>query len=128
MVAFRLLLSTVGKDPIYGTERFTFHIFSLFDGLNIALLYRRIAAIGFDAASPIGGEHVPAWSATAALLHANRGSRRKGHRHAVRSRGVGISRPPQALTLRHRFGEKLRYVENLTLSPKPSLKLPMPLS
>ena len=38
MVAFGLLLSTVGKDPIYGTERFTFHIFSLFDGLNIALL------------------------------------------------------------------------------------------
>jgi putative tricarboxylic transport membrane protein len=38
MVAFGLLLSTVGKDPIYGAERFTFHIFSLFDGLNIALL------------------------------------------------------------------------------------------
>ncbi len=38
MVAFGLLLSSVGKDPIYGTERFTFHIFSLFDGLNIALL------------------------------------------------------------------------------------------
>ena len=38
MVAFGLLLSTVGKDPIYGTERFTFDIFSLFDGLNIALL------------------------------------------------------------------------------------------
>src|SRR5262245_50080407 len=38
MGAFGLLLSTVGKDPIYGTERFTFHIFSLFDGLNIALL------------------------------------------------------------------------------------------
>ena len=38
MVAFGLLLSTVGKDPIYGTERFTFGIFSLFDGLNIALL------------------------------------------------------------------------------------------
>src|SRR5436190_16327955 len=38
MVSFGLLLSTVGKDPIYGTERFTFHIFSLFDGLNIALL------------------------------------------------------------------------------------------
>src|SRR4029078_5966099 len=36
--AIGLLLSTVGKDPIYGTERFTFHIFSLFDGLNIALL------------------------------------------------------------------------------------------
>ena len=38
MVAFGLLLSTVGKDPIYGTERFTFGMFTLFDGLNIALL------------------------------------------------------------------------------------------
>ncbi len=38
MVAFGLLLSTVGKDPIYGTERFTFGVFSLFDGLNMALL------------------------------------------------------------------------------------------
>ncbi len=38
MVAFGLLLSTVGRDPIYGTERFTFGIFTLFDGLNIALL------------------------------------------------------------------------------------------
>ena len=38
MVACGLLLSTVGKDPIYGTERFTFGIFSLFDGLNVALL------------------------------------------------------------------------------------------
>jgi putative tricarboxylic transport membrane protein len=38
MVALGLLLSTVGRDPIYGTERFTFGIFTLFDGLNIALL------------------------------------------------------------------------------------------
>lgn len=38
MVAFGLLLSTVGRDPIYGTERFTFGIFTLFDGLNMALL------------------------------------------------------------------------------------------
>lgn len=38
MVAFGLLLSTVGKDPIYGTERFTFGVYTLFDGLNIALL------------------------------------------------------------------------------------------
>src|SRR6185436_16563769 len=38
MVATGLLLSSVGKDPIYGTERFTFGIFTLFDGLNIALL------------------------------------------------------------------------------------------
>jgi putative tricarboxylic transport membrane protein len=38
MVSFGLLLSTVGRDPIYGTERFTFHIFTLFDGLNMALL------------------------------------------------------------------------------------------
>jgi putative tricarboxylic transport membrane protein len=38
MVSFGLLLSTVGRDPIYGTERFTFGIFSLFDGLNMALL------------------------------------------------------------------------------------------
>jgi putative tricarboxylic transport membrane protein len=38
MVAAGLLLSTVGRDPIYGTERFTFGIFTLFDGLNIALL------------------------------------------------------------------------------------------
>ena len=38
MVALGLLLSTVGRDPIYGTERFTFGIFTLFDGLNMALL------------------------------------------------------------------------------------------
>ena len=38
MVAMGLLLSTVGRDPIYGTERFTFGIFTLFDGLNMALL------------------------------------------------------------------------------------------
>ena len=38
MVSFGLLLSTVGRDPIYGTERFTFGIFTLFDGLNMALL------------------------------------------------------------------------------------------
>ena len=38
MVAVGLLLSTVGRDPIYGTERFTFGIFTLFDGLNVALL------------------------------------------------------------------------------------------
>src|SRR5712691_11778366 len=38
MVAFGLLLSTVGRDPIYGTERYTFGIFSLYDGLNMALL------------------------------------------------------------------------------------------
>jgi putative tricarboxylic transport membrane protein len=38
MVACGLLLATVGKDPIYGTERFTFGIYSLFDGLNVALL------------------------------------------------------------------------------------------
>jgi putative tricarboxylic transport membrane protein len=38
MVAFGLLLSTVGRDPIYGTERFTFGVFTLFDGLNMALL------------------------------------------------------------------------------------------
>ena len=34
MVATGLLLSTVGKDPIYGTERFTFGVFTLFDGLE----------------------------------------------------------------------------------------------
>jgi putative tricarboxylic transport membrane protein len=38
MVAVGLLLSTVGRDPIYGTERFTFGVFTLFDGLNVALL------------------------------------------------------------------------------------------
>jgi putative tricarboxylic transport membrane protein len=38
MVAVGLMLSTVGKDPIYGTERFTFGVYTLFDGLNIALL------------------------------------------------------------------------------------------
>src|SRR6185369_11243503 len=38
MVAAGRLLSTVGRGPIYGTERFTFGIFTLFDGLNIALL------------------------------------------------------------------------------------------
>jgi putative tricarboxylic transport membrane protein len=38
MVSLGLLLSTVGRDPIYGTERFTFGIFTLFDGLNMALL------------------------------------------------------------------------------------------
>lgn len=38
MVALGLLLSTVGRDPIYGTERFTLGIFTLFDGLNMALL------------------------------------------------------------------------------------------
>lgn len=38
MVMFGLLLATVGVDPIYGTERFTFGIYSIFDGLNIALL------------------------------------------------------------------------------------------
>ena len=38
MVALGLLLSTVGRDPIYGTERFTFGIFTLFDGFNVALL------------------------------------------------------------------------------------------
>src|SRR5437879_4684428 len=38
MVSFGLLLSAVGRDPIYGTERFTFGIFSLYDGLNMALL------------------------------------------------------------------------------------------
>ena len=38
MVELGLLLSTVGRDPIYGTERFTFGIFTLFDGLNMALL------------------------------------------------------------------------------------------
>jgi putative tricarboxylic transport membrane protein len=38
MVSFGLLLSTVGRDPIYGAERFTFGIFSIYDGLNMALL------------------------------------------------------------------------------------------
>ncbi len=38
MVSLGLLLSTVGRDPIYGTERFTFGVFTLFDGLNMALL------------------------------------------------------------------------------------------
>ena len=38
MVAFGLLLATVGIDPIYGTERFTFGVYSIYDGLNMALL------------------------------------------------------------------------------------------
>src|SRR5215475_6036693 len=37
MVAVGLLLSTVVRDPISGTERFTFGVYTLFDGLNIAL-------------------------------------------------------------------------------------------
>jgi putative tricarboxylic transport membrane protein len=62
-VALGLLLSTVGKDPIYGTERFTFHIFSLFDGLNIALLAMGVFGVaellvmaegGSAAAQPVG--------------------------------------------------------------------------
>jgi putative tricarboxylic transport membrane protein len=38
MVALGLLLATVGIDPIYGTERFTFGVYSIYDGLNMALL------------------------------------------------------------------------------------------
>lgn len=38
MVALGLLLATVGVDPIYGTERFTFGVYSIYDGLNMALL------------------------------------------------------------------------------------------
>src|SRR3979409_1381641 len=38
MVSFGLLLSTVGRAPLYGAERFTFGIFSIYDGLNMALL------------------------------------------------------------------------------------------
>lgn len=38
MVMLGMLLSTVGIDPIFGTERFTFGIYSLFDGIHIATL------------------------------------------------------------------------------------------
>lgn len=38
MVALGLLLSTVGVDLISGVERFTFHVYDLRDGLNIAVL------------------------------------------------------------------------------------------
>jgi putative tricarboxylic transport membrane protein len=38
MVSLGLLLSTVGRDPIYGTERYTYGIFTLFDGINMPLL------------------------------------------------------------------------------------------
>ena len=74
MVAFGLLLSTVGKDPIYGTERFTFHIFSLFDGLNIALLAMGVFGVaellvmaegGSAAAQPVGSPGCSSSSPTA---------------------------------------------------------------
>ncbi len=38
MVALGLLLSTVGLDPILGTERFTFGSTSLTDGVNLAVM------------------------------------------------------------------------------------------
>ncbi len=38
MVAFGLVLSTVGLDPILGTERFTFGSTSLTDGVNLAVM------------------------------------------------------------------------------------------
>src|SRR5687767_13130304 len=56
MVATDLLLSTVGKDPIYGTERFTFGVFTLFDGLNIALLAMGIFGVAELLVMAAGGE------------------------------------------------------------------------
>jgi putative tricarboxylic transport membrane protein len=56
MVATGLLLSTVGKDPIYGTERFTFGVFTLFDGLNIALLAMGIFGVAELLVMAAGGD------------------------------------------------------------------------
>jgi putative tricarboxylic transport membrane protein len=56
MVATGLLLSSVGKDPIYGTERFTFGVFTLFDGLNIALLAMGIFGVAELLVMAAGGE------------------------------------------------------------------------
>ena len=56
MVAFGLLLSTVGKDPIYGTERFTFGVYTLFDGLNIALLAMGIFGVAELLVMAAGGD------------------------------------------------------------------------
>jgi putative tricarboxylic transport membrane protein len=93
MVAAGLLLSTVGRDPIYGTERFTFGIFTLFDGLNIALLAMGLFGVsellmlaegGSRAAKPISQP-----SRLAELLP-NRDDWRRSLTPIVRGSGLGF--------------------------------------
>src|SRR6185503_10371390 len=81
------------RDPIYGTERFTFGIFTLFDGLNIALLAMGLFGVsellmlaegGSRAAKPISQP-----SRLAELLP-NRDDWRRSLTPIVRGSGLGF--------------------------------------
>jgi putative tricarboxylic transport membrane protein len=61
MIAAGLLLATLGVDPIYGTERFTFGQLDLFDGVPVAILAMGVFGVAelLAVASSRGGAPAP---------------------------------------------------------------------
>ena len=61
MIAAGLLLATLGVDPIYGTERFTFGQLDLFDGVPVAILAMGLFGVAelLAVASSRGGAPAP---------------------------------------------------------------------